>query len=432
MPCHNVEFLKADNPTVDVSALSSMEHLKADFPIVDVEMETLSCRRFYPEAEHRMPHPEANQYKILNVREVPPLSAKDESQDSNRASEFVGDGMTDGSASKVYTDLPQDTWGSGIICIIQELPKIFTGTAGYAQFLRTGFVIFCLVLNIMLQYLILWFVLEYVTNPAVARLQVLYKSYHASCFDADGSFLNKVWQNFFYRHQLCNVTLSEPAFISTMLLIWCTRMMGEFRAVIYLVKRINGLPTVMHESLMVNLVESEGGVIHEIVGLTRPIRIVLHLLITIPKLGINAWLTWMGVRWLASTVSFPDLILNALGLQFIIEIDEMMLNSLYPERMIRSIEAAKFALPRVELSPEEDEADLKARYHESITYIIGLCVCVYCYLVYFQQVLPDFLWDINSETCATVRTTDFMPQCKAHLLPTSSRHCFPFGTNVTA
>merc|ERR1719506_613875 len=152
--------------------------------------------------------------------------------------------------------------------------------------------------------MLLWFVLEYVTNPSVAKLQILYTSYHATCFSAAGTFLPDVWDHFPARFALCDVTLSEPAFITTMLLIWCTRMLGEFRAVIYLVKRINGLPTVMHESLMVNLVESEGGVIHEIVGLTRPIRIVLHLLITIPKLGINAWLTWMGVRWLASQCHF--------------------------------------------------------------------------------------------------------------------------------
>jgi len=391
----------------------------------DVEMMALKSRRLCIEAEHRMPHPESQDYQKLSAREVPPLVEADESAGPQSPEYAEDEGMEDGTALKTWADLPQDTWGSGIICIIQEVPKIFTGTAGYAQFLRTGFVLFCLILNIALQYLILWFVLMYVANPSVGRLQNLYKAFHATCFDSDGTFLHDTWHTIEFRHTLCDVTLSEPAFIGTMLLIWCTRMLGEFRAVLYLVRKLESLPKVSHASLMINLVENENHVFHEIVGLTPAIHFTLHCLITIPKLGINLWLTFMGVRWLAATVSFPDLILNALGLGFIIEIDDMILSSLYPERMIKALETAKFALPRTRMTVQEDEQDLKAKYHIAALSIVCLFLFVPMYLMYFQQVLPNFLWDINADTCIHVRKekalcNGFMPD-----------NCFPFGTNVS-
>merc|ERR1719506_3439583 len=143
--------------------------------------------------------------------------------------------------------------------------------------------------------MLLWFVLEYVTNPSVAKLQILYTSYHATCFSAAGTFLPDVWDHFPARFALCDVTLSEPAFITTMLLIWCTRMLGEFRAVLYLIRRLEGLPRVPHHTMMINIRVTEVEVIHEVVGLTWRCYMCLHSLITIPKLGINIWLTFMGV-----------------------------------------------------------------------------------------------------------------------------------------
>jgi len=269
-----------------------------------------------------------------------------------------------------------------------------------------------------------------VSNPSVARLQNLYMDFHSSCFDYNGQFMPSVWNTFAEKHVLCDVSFSEPGFITTMLLIWCTKMLGEFRAILYLVRRLEALPRVPHYTCMVNLRETDEGVIHEIVGLTWKSYVVLHLLITVPKLVINIWLTFMGVRWLAATVSFTDLILNSLGLNFIIQIDEMMLECLFPERMMRSLSMSKFCLPRKKLTDEEDKEDLKKRYHQAIILIVILVSFVFCYLLYFQSVLPNFQWDINPETCKSVRQGAFKPKCGPEALWTHE-DCFPYGGNKT-
>jgi len=394
----------------------------------DVEMEVPRPRRLLPDAEHCMPHPDKDNYTVLSAREVPPLTVTDERSPGSGQFDKEPNNSADENPTKDYKDLPLDTWGSGIICIIEEVPKIFTGTAGYPQFLRTGFALACLVVNIVLQYLLLWFVLKYVCNPAVAKLQTLYKAYHASCFAEDGTFMEVKWHNFEYRQELCDMALSEPAFVGTMLMIWVSRMLGEFRSVVYLVRSIESIPKVPHQSLMINLYESELGTIHEIVGLTHRVCFCLHLFITVPQFGINLWLTYMGVRWLASTVSFSDLILNALALQFIVEIDEILLRSLYPERMISALQRAKFAPPRTRLSPEEDQIDLKKRYHQAIVATVSVFLIVLIYLVGLQQVLPHFSWDVNSNICANVMKERFTPKCTFGM---GTHDCFPFGGNVT-
>lgn len=376
-----------------------------------------------------MPNPANNEYKILSAREVPQIVENNE--DAPPEEVYAEEDGENENATSTYYPLPQDTWGAGILCIIQEMPSINTGNADYAQYLRTGFVFACLCLNIMLQYMLLWFVLEYVTNPAVAKLQTLYTDYHATCFSRDGTFLPKVWHSFFGKHALCDVTLSEPAFITTMLLIWVTRMLGEFRAVLYLIRRFEGLPRVPHYTMMINKRQSgESGVIHEIVGLTWKCYLSLHCMITLPKLGINVWLTFMGVRWLASTVSFSDLILNALGLQFILDIDEMMLNCLFPERMMKALNAAQFCLAHKRMTLDEDKQDMKVRYHQAIFFIGCLFFLVYCYLNFFQSVIPNFEWDINWETCKDVRKNQFTPRCGTSALWTHEE-CFPYGRNIT-
>lgn len=410
-----------------VAALSAGPCADAEqscYDLGDVELRMPKARRLIPEARHLMPHPDKDDYTALSAREVPPLQLLVEVESPMTMGLDKDDCCDEGNEQKEYKDLPMDTWGSGIICIIQEVPKIFTGTAGYAQYLRTIFVISCLFVNIVLQYLLLWFVLAYVCNPAVAKLQTLYKAYHGACFDESGLFLLESWDKFPYRQSLCDMALSEPAFISTMLVLWCVRMLGEFRSVIYLVRSIEAIPKVPHSSLMINLVDNGTEVIHEIVGLTTAISWCLHLFIILPKLGINICLTYIGIRWLVATVSFSDLILNALALGFITDIDEMLLTSVYPERMIRALGRAKFAAPRKHYSVEEDEQDLKKRYHQAIYAIVALICFVCMYLFYLQQVLPGFTWDVNEKICLKVRKERYTPQCHLGQFGTE---CFPYG-----
>merc|ERR1719379_661323 len=68
-----------------------------------------------------------------------------------------------------------------------------------------------------------------------------------------------------------------------------------------------------------------------IVHLTRSIRTGLDVALIIPKVIIVTCLTIVGTVWLAATNSFSDLLLNAIALEFVIVIDEVLFNAILPE-----------------------------------------------------------------------------------------------------
>merc|ERR1712224_1012172 len=109
-------------------------------------------------------------------------------------------------------------------------------------------------------------------------------------------------------------------------------MMNELKACIRLQKDIAKLPHVPSDaSISDTVLESEDGESYNIIGLTCCTRFCLYVLVVIPKFSICLLLTHIGCRWLTATESFSDLILNALALEFVIGVDENILEFFLPQ-----------------------------------------------------------------------------------------------------
>ena len=65
--------------------------------------------------------------------------------------------------------------------------------------------------------------------------------------------------------------------------------------------------------------------------------------VVIPKFIICILLTVIGLQWLTATEGFAALILNALLLEFIVDVDENILKFFLPKRCATALEATKFA-----------------------------------------------------------------------------------------
>jgi len=138
----------------------------------------------------------------------------------------------------------------------------------------------------------------------------------------------------------------------------------------------------------------------------------------------------LGARWLAATTSFQDLLLNAVALAFITELDELLYHALVPEDIQVLVRSYKLSLV---VGPEavdgeatddgvETEADdfwrsdgsvdglgtdderITRRRDRRLKYrvagmvltmlvIIGLPVI---YIYHLQQVLPGYRWDVHA------------------------------------
>merc|ERR1740121_1091958 len=97
-----------------------------------------------------------------------------------------------------------------------------------------------------------------------------------------------------------------------------------------------------------------------IVGLTRWARVLLYLLVFLPKFAISCFLLHIGSRWLI-TGSFSDTILNSLALGFVIEIDDLLFATVLPIAMQTQVRNTKFfvAEPKVQHLHEVDQRQLE-------------------------------------------------------------------------
>lgn len=62
-------------------------------------------------------------------------------------------------------------------------------------------------------------------------------------------------------------------------------------------------------------------------------RFVLYVLVRLARTAVAVSLLFAGTQWLARTLSITDFILNAVALEAILQIDEMVFNSLFPKKI---------------------------------------------------------------------------------------------------
>lgn len=333
-------------------------------------------------------------------------------------------------APKEYQDLNEDAWSMGIIAIVRDLPTVLefemTCLRRYAATLRLVFCLFVLAGNLTIQIMALQLVQRFVVAPSVHTLQEHYKEFHASCFTPTGILQAEEWEDFPYKRQLCEAALVKPTFISLVLLLWNIRMLQEFRETNHLrrkMAKLAQLPASAHYTQMVHEIHDDGDDIHGIIALNTTTRVALWIVILIPKFCICLYLLFIGTRWLLSTESFGDLILNALALEFVIGIDEYLFEGLFPEVAHDLVSLAKFA-PVFDDSFNTQEAKdhhTIKQYHRSIFSIAICCIGVWLYLGYFQQVLPGYANDLGYD-CKEYYQSKFALLCKPF-----EENCFPYG-----
>merc|ERR1719217_1419415 len=67
-----------------------------------------------------------------------------------------------------------------------------------------------------------------------------------------------------------------------------------------------------------------------IVRLVLSVRWGLYLFLILPKLIISVSLLLLGSMWLTATDDYADLVLNAVALEFIILVDEVIFDAMFP------------------------------------------------------------------------------------------------------
>lgn len=135
------------------------------------------------------------------------------------------------------------------------------------------------------------------------------------------------------------------------------------------------------------------------------VKFMVIAFVLLPKLLIALALWWLGARWLSATPSFQDLVLNAVALAFITELDELIYSVLVPEDVKELVQVYKIKRPHLpvdtmdkqEKRQRRDEQFCRRLFHISVSAVIVIGFPI-VYMHYLQQVLPEYRWDVH-EVC---------------------------------
>jgi len=130
-----------------------------------------------------------------------------------------------------------------------------------------------------------------------------------------------------------------------------------------------------------------------VIGLTFAMKTVIAFFCLFPRIVSVSVLNLLGCRWLMATNSLSDVLLNALALEFMMVLKELLYTTLASTRNKFLTENTLF------MAPGPGNLGI-AGVVGSMAWAIVACLWVYLYIFHFQRVLPEYNWDVR-EVCAT-------------------------------
>jgi len=301
-------------------------------------------------------------------------------------------------------DLPDNIYGAAMMSFIRS-----SQTYHSVVHLVTTCIFAGLVLNLVIQFYVLICTKVYITAPAVLAVRDLYQTFHEQVFE-DGIFSQARWDNFKQSDALCQMPLSQPMFFLCILSIWTATCWVDLLDSYKYLSLWMGLPAPQGErKTEVESGEDDAETV-VLVGATKLAKAFALGMILIPKIVIACLLWWLGARWLVATTSFQDLLLNAVALAFITELDELIYMSLMPGDIQAMVQTFKIkslpakAKPNPRLSRRQAElADFVAYRDKRLALMMGqmamtalvVVALPLAYMYRLQRVLPGYKFDVH-------------------------------------
>lgn len=236
---------------------------------------------------------------------------------------------------------------------------------------------------------------------------------------------------------VCNIPFSQLRFFKLVLLIWSLTCIGQMKMCIETFATIMwATPTcesMVHAVISVEEAEhheqghshlgaddamqeafgrdisknEEQGAEKVITALTAPMKAIIFLLVLLPWFIISCNLLAEGSRWLASTNDFGDLILNAVGLEFVLLLKDLVYHTIVTERNKRELRNT-FVHPIV----KKETAGYLVFMGGFIWGALAV-MWVYAYIFHIQTVLPEYKWDVHASCTRWLKSLKVKPNITA-------------------
>jgi hypothetical protein len=252
-------------------------------------------------------------------------------------------------------------------------------------------------LNIGLQLTIVFEVNNTIAGPTIAHAQHLYDAFTEHCYEGDaGDYTYNIhvreqfmaWEGC-DKVELCQYPLASPKFFFCILLVWTFVLVHEVKQTVLLTWHLLALDRPIEGSVTISEQPDQFVITH----MSRGLKCWVAASVFVPKYVIAATLWYIGARWLTATAGIDNLVLNALALTFICEVDELIYQTCISEATKSSLQRTKLPLPAFKYAPTLWNP------------IEAVCTCLCCvalvifYVVRLQDVLPEYRWDLK-HVCA--------------------------------
>mmetsp|Transcript_21690 Transcript_21690/g.57339 ORF Transcript_21690/g.57339 Transcript_21690/m.57339 type:complete len:393 (-) Transcript_21690:68-1246(-) len=332
-------------------------------------------------------------------------------------------------------DIPKDAYGACMVSFVRDLSLILSPgiPAAYRKLslMRLVTSVFVMALNLILQVGLLWFIHKFVVQTSVRKAQSRYHDFLSSVFDSSGVFDHIAWLEYGNKQDLCQIAITNKPFFLTVLSVWTLVMIGEFRSSFRLMRNIEAVPNVRNlgdQMVFTDLAGAPGGLGGGClcVGMTRCTRFMVYLIILVPKYSILVGLLWDGSRWLATAMSLGDMVMNAVALQFVLTIDEILFTTLLPQGQQVQVEDTNFFIEEGAKTWDKVHAASWAQMKLSLFCVVVLLAWTISFTWGVQDVLPwklDFVREICSDYTKFITT----PVCDKISGGRMNEQCYPKG-----
>jgi len=186
--------------------------------------------------------------------------------------------------------------------------------------------------------------------------------------------------------KVCQIALDHPNYLGSVLLIWTMTCILDLRKLFENAYRV--LVSTPSVASMRYAVQRELDDTHRVDGLTCIVKVSIAVLVVLPRFFTTVLLLWLGCRWLLSTPDLAEILMNAMSLEFILIIPELVFHVSASKRSKRDTEHTFIKPLRA-----TDGANCK-HFFESFGWVIFSLLWVYAYMNYFQHALRDYQYDV--------------------------------------
>jgi len=209
---------------------------------------------------------------------------------------------------------------------------------------------------------------------------------------------------------ICSVPFSQRLFIFCIIWIWLIRVMQEMRGTMNLLVRFVCLRTTVGTKIHTghDMRENDDGTVY-VDGLPKCLKAFICIVILVPRVCLSAWVAWVGCRWLSSTLGFNEVLLNALALAFIFELNELIFSATVPYHS--KLLVSQTFIPHTSTTEPENCRTMFGLLIVNILAAALASLWMYGPLwmgPFAQHVLPDYRWDVAG-VCTTYLEKVLLP-----------------------